>query len=65
MRGKFYKPGAKGHLPIYLMDDLEAHLLAAAKPQGVALNDLVNDLLGMMVAAAKGMSRIEWYETRT
>ena len=53
VRGKFYKPGAKGHLPIYLTDDLEAHLLAAAKRQGVTLNDLVNNLLGTIVAAVK------------
>lgn len=53
MRGKFYKPEAKGHLPIYLSDDLEAHLLAAAKRQGVTLNDLVNNLLGTIVAAVK------------
>ena len=52
VRGKFFKPGAKGHLPIYLTEDLEAHLLAAAKRQGLTLNE-VNGLLATIVAGAK------------
>lgn len=44
-RGKFYRPGAKLHLPVYLDDPVQQRLTALAEAQGVELSNLVNDLL--------------------
>jgi hypothetical protein len=44
-RGKFYRPGAKLNLPIYLEADVQAHLAALASRKGVPLSELANDLL--------------------
>lgn len=44
-RGKFYQPGAKLHLPVYLDDPVQQRLTALADAQGIELSSLVNDLL--------------------
>ena len=44
-RGKFYRPGAKLRLPIYLDDDVLAYVQQRAKSKGVDVNQLVNDML--------------------
>ncbi|HEX9734234.1 MAG TPA: hypothetical protein VGG06_19860 [Thermoanaerobaculia bacterium] len=44
-RGKFYRPGARLNLPIYLDDDVRSYLSARAASKGVELGRLVNDLL--------------------
>ena len=44
-RGKFYRPGAKLHLPVYLDDPVQQRLTALAEARGVELSRLVNDLL--------------------
>ncbi len=44
-RGKFYRPEAKLHLPVYLDDQVLAYLQARAKAKGVEVNELINDLL--------------------
>lgn len=44
-RGKFYKPEAKMHLPVYLDADVQATLVNLANAKGVELSVLVNDLL--------------------
>lgn len=44
-RGKFYREGAKLHLPVYLDDDVQATLTTLANAKGVDLSALVNDLL--------------------
>ncbi|MGH8148316.1 MAG: hypothetical protein ACREPY_18555 [Rhodanobacteraceae bacterium] len=44
-RGKFYRPGAKLHLPVYLDDRVQQRLTALAEAQGIELSSLVNDLL--------------------
>ena len=53
MRGKFYRPGATFHLPVYLDDQLQARLSALATAKGVELTALVNELL------KKDLERIE------
>ena len=44
-RGKFYREGAKLHLPVYLDAEVEAYLSARAKARGVDVGQLVNELL--------------------
>lgn len=45
MRGKFYRPDARLHLPVYLDDQVQNRLTALADAKGVDLSALVNDLL--------------------
>jgi hypothetical protein len=45
VRGKFYRPGARLHLPVYLDDQVQTQLTALAHAKGVDLSVLVNDLL--------------------
>lgn len=45
VRGKFYRPGAKLNLPVYLDADVQAYLVAIASKKGMQLSDLANDLL--------------------
>lgn len=44
-RGKFFHPGAKLNLPVYLDDQVQARLAALADAKGVDFSVLVNDLL--------------------
>lgn len=44
-RGKFFRPGAKLNLPVYLDEQVQARLAALANAKGVDLSALVNDLL--------------------
>jgi len=44
-RGKFYRPDAKIHLPLYLDDDVQAKLLSLAAAKGEDYSVFVNDLL--------------------
>ncbi len=44
-RGKFFRPGAKLNLPVYLDDQVQARLAALADAKGVDFSALVNDLL--------------------
>ncbi|MGH8354564.1 MAG: hypothetical protein ACRERY_13725 [Pseudomonas sp.] len=44
-RGKFYRPDAKLHLPVYLESDVQTALTALANAKGVDISVLVNDLL--------------------
>ena len=45
VRGKFYRPGMKLNLPVYLDEDVQIRLTNLARAKGVDLSDLVNDLL--------------------
>jgi hypothetical protein len=45
VRGKFYRPDARLHLPVYLDDQVQNRLTALADAKGVDLSALVNDLL--------------------
>ncbi|MGQ0545353.1 MAG: hypothetical protein ACT4P3_08490 [Betaproteobacteria bacterium] len=44
-RGKFYRPGAKLTLPVYLDQEVQSYLAQRAAQRGVELSELVNDLL--------------------
>ena len=44
-RGKFFRPDAKMHLPIYLDDDVQSYLAQRAAQKGVPLSEMVNGLL--------------------
>ena len=44
-RGKFFRPDAELHLPVYLDQAIAAYLSERASSKGVELNRLVNDLL--------------------
>ena len=44
-RGKFFRPNAELHLPIYLNADVEAYLTERAAEKGVPLDEMVNALL--------------------
>jgi len=54
-RGKFFKPGTKVNLPIYLEADVMNYFEAKAKAKGVALNVMVNDLLKKDIALIEGV----------
>lgn len=45
VRGKFYRPGAKLTLPVYLDHEVQTYLAQRASERGVELSELVNDLL--------------------
>jgi hypothetical protein len=45
VRGKFYQPGARLNVPVYLEADVQAYLSAIASRKGMALSELANDLL--------------------
>lgn len=44
-RGKFYRPNAKVHLPVYLDDDVQAALLSLAAATGKDYSAFINELL--------------------
>ena len=44
-RGKFYKPGGRFNLPVYLDDDVALYLQRQAKAKGKELNEIVNEML--------------------
>jgi hypothetical protein len=44
-RGKFYRPNAKVHLPVYLDDDVQATLVSLATMSGKDYSAFVNELL--------------------
>lgn len=49
-RGKFFRKGADGQLPVYLDDEVLAYLQKRARARGIELNDLVNELLKQDIA---------------
>jgi hypothetical protein len=45
VRGKFFKPGARLNLPVYLEADVQAYLADRAKARDIEVAQLVNELL--------------------
>lgn len=45
VRGKFFRPGMRLNLPVYLDSEVQARLATLASAKGVELSTLVNDLL--------------------
>ena len=54
-RGKFYNPGAKKNLPVYLDEDVLDYFSEKAKAKGVELSAMVNDLLKKDIALIEGV----------
>jgi hypothetical protein len=54
-RGKFYRPGARFHLPVYLEEAVMGPLSAIAERKGVPVDELVNDLLKKELAIAESL----------
>ncbi len=44
-RGKFYRPGLKLNLPIYLREDVQKYATCKARSQGIGLEQFVNEIL--------------------
>ena len=45
VRGKFFKPGARLSLPVYLEADVQDYLTERATARGIEVAQLVNELL--------------------
>lgn len=45
VRGKFYRPGMKLRIPVYLEETMLGSLVEIAERRGINLDDLVSDLL--------------------
>jgi hypothetical protein len=45
LRGKFFQPAARLHLPVYLEADVQDYLTARAQARGIEIGQLVNELL--------------------
>ena len=45
VRGKFYRPGLRLRLPIYLDDETQTYLADRAQAKGIDMGALVNQLL--------------------
>jgi post-segregation antitoxin (ccd killing protein) len=45
MRGKFFEPGARLNVPVYLEAAVQDYLAERAKARGIDVNQLVNELL--------------------
>ena len=45
VRGKFFKPGARLSLPVYLEADVQDYLTECATARGIEVAQLVNELL--------------------
>ncbi|PCH53106.1 MAG: hypothetical protein COC20_01170 [Cellvibrionales bacterium] len=54
-RGKFFKPGSKINLPLYLEAEVLDYFEAKAKAKGIELNVMVNDLLKKDIALIEGI----------
>lgn len=56
-RGRFYRPGVKSNLPVYLDADVQDYLSAKARVKGVEINEMVNDLLRKDIALIEGINQ--------
>jgi hypothetical protein len=55
-RGKFYRPGARLNLPVYLDPDVQARLTKAAQKRHEDVDSLVNRLLKREIETAETLS---------
>jgi hypothetical protein len=53
LRSKFFRPGARFNLPVYLDPVVEARLASAARKRGEDLSQLVNRLLKREIELAE------------
>ena len=54
-RGKFYRPGTRFNLPVYLDPEVETRLASAARKSGEDLCSLVNRLLKHEIELAEAL----------
>jgi hypothetical protein len=54
-RGKFYRPGMKLNIPIYLEDEVSAFVEKIASKKGIDRSSVVNDLLRGDIKLAEAM----------
>jgi len=54
-RGKFFRPGATLHLPVYLGDDVFGCLGERAQSKGVEVAELVNEILRKDIALVESL----------
>jgi hypothetical protein len=54
-RGRFYRPGAKLNVPVYLEPRIEARLASAARKRGEDVGTLVNRLLKREIELAEAL----------
>ena len=52
-RGKFYKPNARFHIPVYLDDTIMGALSEIAERKGRRVEDLLNEILKKELAIAE------------
>jgi hypothetical protein len=52
VRGKFYRPGAKLLIPVYLEPKVQAFVAERAAKDGVGVSEVVNRLLEREIATA-------------
>jgi hypothetical protein len=55
-RGKFFREDAALDVPVYLAPEVLSYLTEKAAKKGVALNDLVNDLLKREIELIESLS---------
>lgn len=54
-RGKFFKPGARISLPVYLEAEVQDYLAARAQARGMDVGQLVNELLKQDIERIEGV----------
>ena len=54
-RGKFYRPNARFHIPVYLEEGVMGTLTEIAQRKGMRVDDLVNDVLKKELAIAEAL----------
>jgi predicted DNA binding CopG/RHH family protein len=56
-RGKFYRPDAEHHVPLYLDSDVLEFLTRRARAQGMEPQELANEMLKKDIARAQDAER--------
>ncbi len=58
-RGKFYRPGAVFHAPVYLEPDVDEYLTYLAEKSQIDMQDLVNQWLRVTMRLFDTVERVE------
>ncbi len=58
-RGKFYRPGAVFHAPVYLEPDVDEYLTRLAEKSQIDMQDLVNQWLRVTMRLFDTVERVE------
>lgn len=54
-RGKFYRPNARVHIPVYLDESVLGPLSEIARRKGIEVDTLLNDVLKKELAIAEAL----------